>query len=248
MTSPESSQLVATAGDYLRWGRMGTEVFHDALVVLDARSADLPSLLPGWSRRDVVAHVALNAAALCNLLTWARTGVPKPMYPNDAARDRAIAEQSRLTWCELSKTFMQSAARFAHEVEEMPPDAWSRTVRTRTGRTVPADQILWLRAREVWIHAVDLASTTTIDSLPKDFAMVLVEEVTTALRGRPDVPALRLEPADAATGWTVGADEPSDLVSGPVNWLLAWLIGRSDGTGLSWYTPSRKPLAMPPWL
>ncbi|MFG1700137.1 maleylpyruvate isomerase N-terminal domain-containing protein [Nonomuraea sp. NPDC049309] len=42
--------------------------------------ADLaaPSLLPGWTRGHVLAHVAQNAGSCLNLLTWARTGVRTP--------------------------------------------------------------------------------------------------------------------------------------------------------------------------
>ncbi len=40
-----------------------------------------PSLLPGWSRGHVVAHVALNAHSNVNLMNWARTGVETPNTP-----------------------------------------------------------------------------------------------------------------------------------------------------------------------
>ena len=57
---------------------------------------DRPSLLPGWDRRHVVAHVARNADALVNLMTWARTGEETPMYPSVEARDAGIAEAAAL--------------------------------------------------------------------------------------------------------------------------------------------------------
>src|SRR6476660_6696260 len=49
-----------------------------------------PSLLPGWSRGHVLAHVAGNADSHINLLTWARTGVETPQYPTGAAREAGI--------------------------------------------------------------------------------------------------------------------------------------------------------------
>ena len=45
-----------------------------------------PSLLPGWSRGHVVAHVALNAHSNVNLMNWARTGVETPQYPSEQHR------------------------------------------------------------------------------------------------------------------------------------------------------------------
>src|SRR5260370_38967831 len=49
-----------------------------------------PSLLPGWTRGHVLAHLAGNADALRNLLIWARTGVKAPAYASQQARDEAI--------------------------------------------------------------------------------------------------------------------------------------------------------------
>ena len=48
------------------------------------------SLLPGWTRAHVLAHLANNADALVNLLTWARTGVETPMYASPEAREAGI--------------------------------------------------------------------------------------------------------------------------------------------------------------
>ena len=78
--------------------RVGEELLARAVGKADPLAA--PSLLPGWSRAHVVAHVAGNAVALLNLLTWARTGVETPMYADDAARNADIerwrlAEQGR---------------------------------------------------------------------------------------------------------------------------------------------------------
>src|SRR3954464_4347691 len=60
----------------------------------DELAAD--SGLPGWSRAHVVAHLARNADALVNLLSWARTGVEIPMSPSradgDAGSERTAAQ------------------------------------------------------------------------------------------------------------------------------------------------------------
>ena len=57
-----------------RWAD-GERLFATALGRLTDEELDRPSLLPGWDRRHVLAHVARNADALRNLLTWAETGV-----------------------------------------------------------------------------------------------------------------------------------------------------------------------------
>ena len=55
---------------------------------LDDRAVAGPSLLPGWTRGHVLTHVARNADAMTNLLTWARTGVETPAYASPEARGR----------------------------------------------------------------------------------------------------------------------------------------------------------------
>jgi hypothetical protein len=78
------------------WCADGERFFGEALDRLPGAGPDGPSLLPGWSRRTVIAHVARNADALCNLLTWARTGVETPMYASAEAREAAIAATAQL--------------------------------------------------------------------------------------------------------------------------------------------------------
>ena len=70
----------------LRWTRDGTTLFLAEADLGDAALGE-PSALPGWTRRHLLAHVAANAAALGNLVHWAATGEPTPMYssPGDSA-------------------------------------------------------------------------------------------------------------------------------------------------------------------
>ncbi len=45
-----------------------------------------PSLLPGWSRAHVIAHLTLNAEGLAGVLHGAHVGEPRPMYASQEAR------------------------------------------------------------------------------------------------------------------------------------------------------------------
>ena len=61
----------------------------------DARTipeADLraPSVLPGWTRVHVLAHVARGADAMRNLLIGARSGQNRPAYASAQAREADI--------------------------------------------------------------------------------------------------------------------------------------------------------------
>ncbi len=74
----------------LDWAGKGTAAFEAAAHRATDASLTTPSHLPGWSRAHVIAHVARNAHALVNLLTWARTGVETPMYADDHQRTNEI--------------------------------------------------------------------------------------------------------------------------------------------------------------
>src|SRR3954464_8133390 len=89
--------------------------------------------LPSWTRAHVVAHLARNADALVNLLTWARTGVETPMYPSREARDAGIEATAALSPAQLRADHAAACARFADAVEAMPAPAWTATLRNAQG-------------------------------------------------------------------------------------------------------------------
>ena len=54
--------------------------------------------------------------------------------------------------------------------------AWSVEVKTAQGRTVPASETLWMRTREVWIHAVALDVRATFSDIPEVMLSTSLEE------------------------------------------------------------------------
>ena len=88
------------------------------------------SNLPDWSRAHVVAHLARNADALVNLLTWARTGVETPMYPSREVRNAGIAATAALPPAELRSDYVAACTRLGHAIETMPVDAWPESCAT----------------------------------------------------------------------------------------------------------------------
>jgi maleylpyruvate isomerase len=185
---------VRTVDDALRWAEVGTQLF------LDTASYDGPSILPGWSRRHLVAHVAANAEALGNLVTWATTGIPTPMYVSADARSAAIERGLALSSTELDAWLRRSAATLASSLRRLTPDQWSAEVQTAQGRWVTASEIPWLRARELCVHAVDLDLGVTFADLPEAFLEALCADVV-AKRGEvPDVGGPLAERAAWLTG------------------------------------------------
>ena len=223
----------------LGWWADGERHLGTALGRLTDEEFGAPSLLPEWSRATLLAHVAGNADALVNLLTWARTGVETPMYASPEARNAGIAATAALPPAELRAEVLQSAGRLATAVRELPDDAWSAPVRTAQGREVPAAEVPWMRCREVWVHAVDLDAGVGFAECPDELLAKLVDDVFALWRGKDQEPDVTVFCGERT--WGSGAV----AVSGSLADVAAWVTGRSDGAGLR----SDGPLPeLPRWL
>ncbi|TMR04837.1 maleylpyruvate isomerase family mycothiol-dependent enzyme [Actinomadura soli] len=186
----------------------GTALFLGAVDRLTGDELSAPTALDGWTRRHVIAHVHGNAEALRRLLTWAATGVENRMYSGPDQRAQEIEELSALPASELRDLVHGSAKALAADMDALPPDAWDALVITAQGRTVPAREIPFMRAREVCVHAVDLNSGVAFADLPGDFAAALAAEAVTRHAGKGHAAGL--------AAWLTGrADRPPAL--GP--WL-----------------------------
>ncbi|MGW6742886.1 maleylpyruvate isomerase family mycothiol-dependent enzyme [Streptomyces sp. NPDC055025] len=223
----------------LRWAAEGTGLFLAAMDGLGDDGLGLPTALPGWTRRHLLAHVAANAEALGRLVSWARTGSPCPMYASPEQRADEIERGSHLSADELRAWVLSAARALEAAFATMPESAWAAQVVTARGRTVPAAEVPWLRAREVAVHAVDLDAGMDFDDLPTGFCRALTDDVVRSRATRLEGPALRLTATDIRASWTVmGEDEPI-RVTAPVARLAAWLTGRERQTGLP---------VLPAWL
>ena len=187
---------------------------------------DGPSLLPGWDRRHVLAHLARNADAMVNLLTWARTGVETPAYPSDEARDAGIAETAQQEPKELEADVLGGIARLAAAVKEMPPHAWAVQLRARQGHAISAADVVWMRTREAYVHSVDLNSGVLFSDVPADVLASIVDDVFRTWDRTDRVPDVVVFAGDRE--WGTG----SVAVSGPMPDVAAWLTGRSEGDNL----------------
>jgi maleylpyruvate isomerase len=207
-----------------------------------------PSGLPGWTQAYVVAHVARNADALVNLLTWARTGVPTPMYASLEARSARIEEDSRRPDDELLDDLAAAGARFDDAAAAVTGDAWLAAVETVYGKTIEATRVPWLRVRETWVHAVDLGVDVTLADVPLPVTEQLLDDAVGDFATRPDVPAVVLRPTDTIRNWVLGAtaSDPAVEVSGATASLAAYVLGRPVPGRLE--AAGGQPLpVIPPW-
>jgi maleylpyruvate isomerase len=200
----------------------------DTVRTLDGNGLTGASLCPGWTRGHVVTHLARNADAYVNLLTWARTGVRTPAYTSPEARNADIeAGAGRLPSTQLDD-LVSAIDRLRSAIDEMPADAWSATIAFTSGTTAPAARVVWSRICEVELHHVDLDAGYGPPDWPVAFSQRLLHDPAT-----PHVATL-VDPS--GTHLLTVPDAP--VVTGPVHLLAAWLSGRSDGAGLSGELPS----------
>jgi len=209
----------------LALARRGTAYFARRLMELDDDAFDVPSLLPGWKRRHVVAHVGYNARAVARLVEWARTGVESPMYASETQRWDEIVWGATLPIRALRNLVDHAAVHLSVEWRDLVGSQWDAEVVTAQGRTVPARETAWMRAKEVWVHAVDLDNGGSFLDFPDEMIDGVVADVfrTWTRRGEPGAVALR------ATDRDLGAPaygEGGPVVEGAAADLARWLAGR----------------------
>jgi maleylpyruvate isomerase len=215
----------------------GTEHFRNHATDLSEAELDAPSLLDGWTRRQLIAHLGYNAVGMCRLLDGAAAGVARDMYDSAEQREEDIAQSVDLDTASVYRLFDTEAARLETAWRDLPPDAWSLSVKTPQGKPVPASETLWMRSREVWIHAVDLGTGATFEAIPPDVQETLFDEVIAGWRSSGMAVAVDGEPP----GTTIKIDNISARGTAPA--LLTWMTGR----GTAGVSPPDVPPA-PRWL
>ena len=229
------------------WMEQATAMLFADLARLDSPSESSPTLLPGWTRGHLITHLARQAEGLVRLLTWARTGEPSPMYQSRERRNADIESGAHRPLPALLDDLRQTCGALEVAVTTLPDAAWSATVAAFDGRPIPASRVVWIRAREVFVHVVDLDLAATWRDLPPAFVDAVLEEVVEGLSGRERVPSLRLRPSDRDREWSVRGEGDPLTIEGPASELLGWLSGRGEPPSVR---PARgdAPPRLPAWL
>ena len=183
-------------------------------------------------------ETAYNARAIARLIEWAATGVETPTYASPEARNHEISFGATLSPIALRHLFDHSAV---HRNVE-----W---------RDLPAEETVWMRTREVWIHAVDLANGATFTDIPAPVLERLLNDITGAwhTRGTDTDLVIKVTDRDLTLGDTT-SDSPT-VISGPVAAVVEWAAGRgtqgvtATRPGTTGATGSEAPVpAAPGWI
>jgi maleylpyruvate isomerase len=218
--------LTTTRDESLAWVRDGTRRLFADLASLSDDELNAPTMLPGWTRRHLLAHVAANADALRNLVYWARTGEERRMYSSPGQRAADIEKGATRPAAELRDWEARSAAELDADFAGLPEAAWDAKVITAQGLTRPAREIPWMRVREVYVHAVDLGAGTGFADLPPAFLTVLLDDVAARRSSAGTGPALSLTAAGTGATWQVSGTGASRAITASLPALVGWLTGR----------------------
>jgi len=195
---------------------------------LDDAALAEPSLLPGWSRAHVVAHLTLNAEGLGGVLRGVVAGKDVAMYGSQQERDADIETLAQADPTDLRDRFLASTTIFHEAVVAVPEGGWAGEFRRVSGGgpLIGRISIPGMRHREVEIHHGDLEAGYGPADWPEKFLDSVFNRV---VRDRADGTGalLRTPDGDVPIG---GGDGP--LITGSRADLTWWLLGRGEGEGL----------------
>ena len=204
-----------------------TSLLMRTAAAMDDESIRVASLCEGWTRAHVLSHIARNADALGNLVSWAVTGTPRAMYDSPDARDADILTGSTRGAMEIFTDLEDSAARFASAATGLAGGRERVEVEMRGGRIVLGGQLPTLRLMEVVFHHVDLNAGYTFADADPGFVARAITIAIQRFKAGGVAPSVTLR-SDEGGRWSIGEGAPE--VTGSNAALLLWLArGREVG-------------------
>jgi maleylpyruvate isomerase len=128
-----------------------------------------PSMLPGWTRAHVLAHLARGADAMRSLLIGARDGQDRPAYASAEARAADIEQGASQPPADLAADVASSAMALRTLAARLPGPAWRYQVQVLGSPPFPAAQLLVRRLVEVELHHCDLGLSYRPADWPRAF-------------------------------------------------------------------------------
>jgi maleylpyruvate isomerase len=203
--------------DLSRLGRE-TDMFLATVASLSDDEMTAASLCEGWTRADVIAHVASSGRALVHLIDWAVSGEERPLYASKEARAQEIAALAALPRQELLTEVQASAADFAEQAQRLCGHLGAEEVSVG-GKSIPATSVVALRIAEVVVHHHDLNTAWTIEEADPDSLLNAIEAVVRTLRAK-DAPGMTLV-TEERDEWVIG--DGALKVTSDREGLLQWL-------------------------
>jgi uncharacterized protein (TIGR03083 family) len=209
--------------------------------------AAAPSRLPGWTRAELITHLARNADGIRGMVEAANRGESAAMYPSRDFRADGIASGRGAGAAVLRADLRGAHDRLIEAWDALSDDGWEIKGRASADRTMR--EFVWVRLKEVEIHAVDLDLGYEPSDWPVAFVGPALDEVFSQLPARalPTRPRIDVEYRVVCTdhdeAWrieihgddvSVGADDDRAADGEAIGWgcdIVAWLYGRDPRGG-----------------
>ena len=218
-----------TSVGYLDDLRASHAMFRGLVGGLSVEAPAGPSLLPGWSRAELITHLCRNADGMAGMLEGALNGKIVAMYPEGMGKRNAdIAAGRGAPLADLIDDMDRSFARLEAFWDRMDDETWKRPAQWRDIQG-PAWATIRMRWQEVEVHAVDLDVGRGLEALPEaladEQARVAVESVPFRLEAQGASIEVR-HPGLPGGHRRFGSGSDPTVVDGAPAQILAWLLGR----------------------
>lgn len=214
---------------------------------LDADALSEPSVLPGWNRAFVLAHVEGVARAITRQLDYAARGETIVFYDDGFdGRNRDIERRAQRPADEQLQSLTDAVTAAVAAFAALTGRQWEAGISYRNGTVRDGGLALW---RELVIHASDLDTGRTSLDWDSTFCHYLFGFLAARV---PNGTALKLQPLGEqprTLSSENGTPVRTVVVTGLLQDIAAWLAGRKPLGGLN-ATAAADGIALPellPW-
>ncbi|MBT2554269.1 maleylpyruvate isomerase family mycothiol-dependent enzyme [Arthrobacter sp. ISL-5] len=205
---------------------------HKAADVVAAQAGKLteedvpaPSLLAGWTRGHVLAHITGISNAMARQLEFAARGETVELYDGGYdGRTNAIEAAAGHGIDEHRRDLAAALERALQAFDSLEPGGWQVPISYRGGVVFDGGLALW---RELVIHASDLGTGRGPETWSRQFCESLFDFLSARV---PEGQKFVLQPLGLPPV-AIGAGGRSTVISGMVTDIAAWLAGREPSLG-----------------
>lgn len=184
-----------------------------------------PSLLPGWTRGHVLAHLAGISNAMARQLEFAGRGETVELYDGGfEGRTKAIEMAAGHTLEQHHADVDSALERALRAFDALDAGAWQVPISYRGGVVLDGGLALW---RELVIHASDLNTGRGPESWSRPFCEHLFDFLAARV---PEGQRFVLQPLGLPPV-TIGTGNRSIVINGMLTDIAAWLAGREPSLG-----------------
>lgn len=193
---------------------------------LSADELAAPSRLEGWTRAQVVAHLAGTAKGFQNLINWAATGTETPMYPSTEAREADLEELASKPPAELKAAYRQAFTGMLADAQKLRGKLATTDINL-LGMPISPYLIPALQMQEIILHHLDLDTLWELHEADIDALEDSLELAAGFVADRPDYPGVTLITDEGET-FTIG--DGATTLKGGRDALLGWIArGMTEG-------------------